>query len=68
MKKQIQLIDLLFEDLMKNVKKYAEGKKDDWGWSLAWMNKDFGKTALKRKITFLRQELLNLEKMIDQQQ
>jgi hypothetical protein len=29
------------------------------------MNKNCGKTALKRKITLIRQELLNLEKMLD---
>lgn len=29
-------------------------------------NKNHGKTAIKRKITMLRQELLNLERMIDE--
>lgn len=32
---------------------------------LNYMNKNCGKYALKRKITLLRQELLNLEKMIE---
>lgn len=30
-----------------------------------YMDKNHGKTAIKRKITLLRQELLNLERMLD---
>lgn len=67
MDKQMKFIELLFENLLKNVKKHIEVHKkagDNW-WSANYMNKNHGKVALKRKITMLRQELLNLEKMLD---
>lgn len=67
MDKQIKFIELLFENLVKNVKKHIEvhKKAGDSRWSANYMNKNHGKVALKRKITMLRQELSNLEKMLD---
>ena len=65
MKKQLQFVELLFEDLRKNVRTYIEfsANNADW-WEKNFMNADHGKTALKRKITYLRRELLNLERML----
>lgn len=67
MDKQIKFIELLFENLLKNVKKHIEVDKSSGGhyFTENFMNKNHGKVALKRKITMLRQELLNLEKMLD---
>lgn len=67
MEKQFIFVEMLFNDLKKNIQKNLKNKKDakkgyPWG---NYMNRDCGKVALKRKITYLRQELLNLEKMID---
>lgn len=66
MDKQVKFIELLFANLLKNVQKYIEIQKKagDSYWSANYMDKNHGKTALKRKITMLRQELLNLEKML----
>ena len=80
MKEKLTFVEFLFKDLLKNFKihadhkerhdkewkQYREGKiscyPSDWN----YMDKNHGKVALKRKITFLRQELLNLERMLDQ--
>ena len=79
MKEKLTCIEFLFKDLLENAKKYAKNKEDykkdriqfkkgncafyhsDWN----YMSKNYGKTAIKRKITYLRQELLNLEKLMD---
>lgn len=66
MEKQLKFVEGLFENLQKNMEEHIKSKKEDGGyWNKNYMNKDHGKFALKRKIIFLRQELLNLEKMID---
>lgn len=67
MDNQLKLIELLFANLLKNTKKHIEIEKiaGDSYWSENYRNKNHGKVALKRKITMLRQELLNLEKMLD---
>ena len=69
MKNQIQLIELLAEKLVKNVKKYVEINNRSKGYysSGNYMNKNHGKTALKRQILTLRQELLNLRDMIEKE-
>lgn len=65
MKEQVKFIELMFGDLLKNLQKHMEIEKKECGkWNGNYMNKNHGKCALKRKITILRQELLNLEKMI----
>ena len=61
MKRQLQFVTLLFEDLKENATLYLANGGD--GLNANYM--DHGKTALKRKIIMLRQELLNLERMID---
>jgi hypothetical protein len=80
MKEKLTLIELLFKDLLKNFTEYLgykkvyekewkdhlEGRTDYYPYDGNYMNKNHGKVALKRKITFLRQELLNLERMLDE--
>lgn len=68
MDKQIKFIEMLYADLIKNTKHYAEAVKNDkrgYYCSEAYMNKNCGKSVLKKKIIFLRQELMNLANMID---
>ena len=63
MKKQLQFVVLLFEDLKENAMLYLANGGD--GLNANYMDKNHSKTAMKRKIIMLRQELLNLERMID---
>ena len=69
MKEKLIFIELLVQDLIKNVKIHVENeekaRKTGHFYSENYMNKNHGKVALKRKITYLRQELLNLERMLD---
>lgn len=68
MENQLKFVEALFENFLNNIKKHIKIKKE-YGcgyFSKNYMNKDHGKVALKRKITLLRQELLNLEKMLDE--
>ena len=72
MKEKLIFIEFLFKDLLKNVKihikneeDYEKNPKKPYYDNGNYMNKNHGKTALKRKITCLRQELLNLERMLD---
>ena len=63
MKEQMQFIRALYSSLNKAVNLYlANGGTSD---GCNYMDKNHGKTAIKRKITLLRQELLNLERMLD---
>ena len=69
MKEKLTFVELLFKDLLKNFKIYMKNeenadKNGHYPWA-NYMNKNHGKVALKRKITYLRQELLNLERMLD---
>lgn len=63
MKKQLQFVEYLFDDVRRNAEQYLEktSKAGSYG---VYMNGDYSKTALKRKITYLRRELLNLERML----
>ena len=64
MKRQLQFVTILFEDLKENVTLYlANG---GYGYKGNYRDKNHGKTALKRKIIMLRQELLNLERMLEE--
>ena len=72
MRKKLTFIEFLFKDLLENAKihikneeDYEKDKKRCYWNNLNFANKNHGKTALKRKITYLRQELLNFERMID---
>ena len=80
MKENLTFVEFLFKDLLKNfkihiekneihdeeVKKFKNGERSYYPYDYNFRDKDCGKTALKRKITFLRQELLNLERMLDE--
>lgn len=63
MKRKLQFITLLFEELKENAMLYLANGGD--GLNANYMDKNHSKTAIKRKIIMLRQELLNLERMID---
>ena len=63
MKRKLQFITLLFEDLKENAILYLANGGD--GFNANYMDKNHSKTAMKRKIIMLRQELLNLERMLD---
>ncbi len=66
MSKQLEFVKLLFNKLLKDVAIYIINHEKDGRWNSGnYMDKNHGKTALKRKITLLRQELLNLERMLD---
>lgn len=66
MDNQLRFVKYLFEDLMKNFEVHIENhKKGTVYWSKNFMNRNCGKYVLKRKITMIRQELLNLERMLD---
>lgn len=65
--KQFKFIEILFDDFEEDFKQNRKNQKATgarWN-SKNYMNKNFGKYALKRKITCIRQELLNLEKMLE---
>lgn len=72
MKEKLNFIEFLFKDLLKNAKIHVKNEEDyekspekPYYANGNYMNKNHGKVALKRKITYLRQELLNLERMLD---
>ena len=64
MKRKLQFVTLLFEGLKENVTLYMANGGD--GFNANYLDKNHSKTALKRKIIMLRQELLNLERMIEE--
>ena len=61
---KIQLINTLYEDLNKCLTTYAIAHtvKDRFTY---FGDKNYGKTAIKRRIKYIRQELLNISKMFD---
>lgn len=61
---RILFLQVLFGDLMSSVVVFTANGGHDIR-NANYGNKNHGKTAIKRKITLLRQELLNLERMID---
>jgi hypothetical protein len=72
MKEKLNFIEFLFKDLLKNAKIHVKNEEDyekipfKHYWENGnYRNKNNGKVALKRKITYLRQELLNLERMLE---
>lgn len=73
LKSQIDFVEALFINFMLSVKEHMENEKekkaskDRFYVGKNYMNKNCGKVALKRKITLIRQELLNLEKLIDKE-
>lgn len=67
MDEQIKFIEMLYADLIKNTKQYAKAAENNSNYyhSGVFMNKNCGKSVLKKKIIFLRQELMNLAIMLD---
>ena len=66
MDEQLRFIEALYVNFITNAKRHIKIEKESKSsYNDNYMNKNHGKVALKRKITVLRQELLNLEKMID---
>ena len=67
LKQQTDFVEALFLNLILSVKEHIENEKTskDAYWNKNYMNRNCGKYALKRKITALRQELLNLERMLE---
>lgn len=59
----MQFIRALYSSLNKAVDLYLANGGTNYAGN--YMDKNHGKTAIKRKITLLRQELLNLERMLD---
>ena len=68
-KTQVDFVEALFVNLMLSFKEHIENIKNDDNpyWGKNYLNKNCGKTALLRKIIMLRQELLNLERMIERE-
>lgn len=67
LKAQIDFVDALFINFLLSVKEHMKNKQDAHCSYISknYMDKNCGKYALKRKITMIRQELLNLEKLIE---
>ena len=65
MKSQTEFVEALFVNFILAMKDHNKhNAANDSLYNENYMNKNCGKYALKRKITMLRQELLNLEKML----
>lgn len=69
LKVQTDFVEALFINFRISMKEHIENRKnsDNPYWCKNYMNKNCGKTALVRKIVLLRQELLNLERMIERE-
>lgn len=69
LKSQVDFIEALFSNFVLSMKEHMKNEKENQGkqsyFNKNYMNKNCGTYALKRKITLLRQELLNLEKMLE---
>lgn len=71
LKSQIDFVEALFVNFMLSMKEYIVNENEKskhtecYYVGKNYMNKNCGKYALKRKITLIRQELLNLEKLIE---
>lgn len=70
LKSQADFVEALYVNFVLSLKEFIanekEGRTQEHYWqNKNYMNKNCGKYALKRKITLIRQELLNLEKMIE---
>lgn len=62
---QTEFVEALFVNFILAMKEHNKhNAANDSRYNENYMNKNCGKHALERKITLLRQELLNLEKML----
>ncbi len=68
-KAQMQFVKMLAEDLLNNAEENLKNreKAQNRYFDKNYMNKNCGVTVLKRKITFLRQELMNLKSMLEKE-
>lgn len=62
LRSQARFVEALFGNFIHSLYNNFENIDNHYS---NYMNKNHGKTALKRKITLIRQELLNLEQMIE---
>lgn len=71
LKAQLAFVEALFINFRLYMKEHMDNEKANQGkpsyLNKNYQNKNCGKYALKRKITMIRQELLNLEKLIDKE-
>ena len=58
-KEKLKLLDALYKDFRENAERYLDFVDNDEHYFIAYGNRNFGKTALKRKAVYLRQELKN---------
>ena len=68
LKSQADFVEALYVNFVLSLKEFIEReskKKEGAYWRMTYGDKNCGKTALLRKIVLIRQELLNLEKMIE---
>lgn len=70
LQRQADFVEAMFLNLILSVREYMKNEKESSPvpmlYNKNYMNRNCGKYALKRKITSLRQELLNLERMLEQ--
>lgn len=60
---KLKLINALYKDFLESAERYSNLiNNDDWWETIG--NKNFGKTALKRKAVYLRQEIKNFCDML----
>lgn len=64
MKKQLQYIDLMQDDLQRSAKRLMRDMQER---RVLYSDRDHGKTIVLGKITALRRELLNLAKRIEEE-
>lgn len=56
---KLKLLDALYEDFRENAERYLDLVDNDKNYWMAYGNRNYGKTALKRKAVYLRQEIKN---------
>ncbi len=65
LEKQLRFVKALYDNLHENAWLFLKNGATSDYYSANYRDKDHGKCALKRKIKMLRQELLNLERVLD---
>ena len=68
LKAQADFVEALYVNFVLSLKEFIEReskKKEGTYWRMTNGDKNCGKTVLMRKIVMIRQELLNLEKMLE---
>lgn len=70
LKTQLEFVESLFANFVQSAKEHIANEEEARTQKHHWenrnhLNKNCGKHAMKRKAKMIRQELLNLEKMIE---